>query len=138
MGQSTTIIPATTRGAQGYVANKDEVIPAVEVEVGDFVSSTLVTDTIVFEVVAISASGKTITIRRTKTGDVVEREDNGSPYPVVYSEAVSDPNGDTFRLRRNKRGRFGGSGRDGDPTGRSLVKCRRIDGKPVKRVDYSF
>lgn len=138
MTQSTTIIPATTRGARGYVADKDEVIPAVEVEVGDFVSSTLVTDTVVFEVIDISPSGKTITIRSTRTGDVVARESNGSPYPIVYNEALSNPNGDTFRLRRRKSGRFGGSGRDGDPTGRSLVKCRRIDGKPVKRTDYSF
>lgn len=106
------------------------------VSVGDFVSTTLVTDTVIYEVIAISASGKTITLRTTKDGEFKHSESNGSPYPVVYTERVPNEDGDTFTVRRSKSGFFGGG--KGGRIGRSLRLAHRIEGKPVRRVDYSF
>lgn len=105
-------------------------------EVGDFLSYTLVTDTVVLEVVGVSASGNSITVRETADGEVLERDtSSGSPYPVVYIEAVPAPEVKPRTLRRRKNGRFGvpmGS----RPAFVSPAPTR--DGRPVRRVDYRF
>lgn len=59
----------------------------------------LVTDTICYEV--IRQTPKTITLRRCTSGDKI-----GGEWPVVYSEAISNPAGETLTLRLRKDGTF--------------------------------
>lgn len=104
------------------------------VTVGDYLSYTLVTDTVVVEVIKVTDKG--IVVRRTKTGDVVRRDFNGGPYPVVYAAAVPNPDGATKRVMLSKEGRFKVAGSTG---GRSTYRpATTIDGVPVTRVDLSF
>ena len=98
-------------------------------KVGDFLTEHLVTDSIGYEVVGTTPQG--IKVRRTAAGDVVATTE--AAYPVVYTEIVSDPDGDTRLLRRRKDGAFRTWAR-----GSALVPARMIDGKPVTRTDYSF
>lgn len=84
----------------------------------------LVTDTIVYEIVA--QTPKTITLRLCRKGDNVSRD---SDWPIVYSEAVSNPSGETKTLRLRKDGTFrsynGGF-------------ALHFTSKPAFRTDYSF
>lgn len=99
-------------------------------KVGDFVSHTLVTDTRVYEVVKVTP--KTITLRPTSTGDVLESD--GAPYPVVYREAVRQPySGSDKVLRVRKDGTY-----RVDDWAHPLTIARMIDGKPVSRTDYKM
>lgn len=103
-----------------------------EPQVGDFVSYTLVTDTQVYEVV--KRTPHTATLRRTRPGENLRSENrDGNPYPVVHTEAVSDPTGPTQVVRRRKDGTF----RIADWS-RPLRPATEIDGKPVTRTDYRF
>lgn len=101
-------------------------------KVGDFVSEVLVTDTRTYEVVA--ATAKTIRVRTTKAGESLtsERRD-GNLYPVVWTEAVSDPTGTVFTLRLRKDGSF----RFGPNSGRFRA-ATLVDGKPTSYTDYRF
>lgn len=104
-----------------------------EVGVGDFLSESLVTDTIIWEVVKVTA--KTVTIRSTKdAGEFTEdtRVDK-APMPVVWEAREADPAGRTKTLRVRKDG----SVRLGDHAGsRPLRPAPMVNGKPARRVDY--
>lgn len=101
-------------------------------EIGDFISQTLVTDTVVYEV--IDKTPKTILVRETTSGDVLLREESGnSNFPIVWTEARRFVVGKTYRLRLRKDGTFRISG-----WANPLRKARLIDGKPARKTDYSF
>ena len=104
--------------------------PSHNFTVGDFVQYTMVTDSVVLEVVRVSA--KSIWIRRTKGGEIL-RSDNhdGNPYPVVYTEQVADEGGAVQRLGLTKKGFF----RIDRSFGR-IYPAHTINGKPVRKVDY--
>jgi hypothetical protein len=103
---------------------------------GDFLSELLYTDTLIWEVVATTA--KTITIRGTRRTAKEKRSDNGSPYPIVYREVVSDPNRLTKVLKLRKDGTF--------RTGRGMNALRlapKMDfgsgiESPYDKTDYSY
>lgn len=59
----------------------------------------LVTDTVCYDV--IKQTAKTVTLRRCFAGEKIRGE-----FPVIYSEAISDPTGDTVTLRLRKDGSF--------------------------------
>ena len=118
----------TEGGNKGVVKFK----PKFEFKVGDFVSETLVTDTRTYEVVATTA--KTIKVRTTSQGDVVKSESrDGNPWPLTWTEVVSDPNGRVFTLRLRKDGTY----RMGDGANR-LRPATVVDGKPTSYTDYRF
>ena len=98
-------------------------------KVGDFVSYTLVTDTVIYEVVGVTA--KTIKVRGTRKGEIIASENvGGNPYPVVYREAVSviDYPVQTVRLRKDGTYRL--------DSWSPLRPATMIDGKPVTVTDY--
>lgn len=103
-----------------------------DVQSGDFLSAYLVTDSTVYEVV--KATPKTLTLRSTRQGDIVERESK-TGLGRVYYEVLPNIDGDIITRRAGKDGCFrlfkGGRGGAFSP-------CRKIDGKPVKVVDWSF
>lgn len=102
------------------------------VEVGDFVSYTMVTDTQVYEVVAKTA--KTITVRRARDGDFKEsKHEGGNPYPLVWTGQVADPDAEPRVLRWRKDGTIR-SHRSGNPFRFATV----IEGHPVRYTDYRF
>ena len=84
----------------------------------------LVTDTIVYEIVG--QTPKTISLRRCRKGD---RVSDDAAWPLVYSAAIDDPNGDVKVLRLRKDGTF-----------RSFSNsfALHFTSTPVFRTDYSF
>lgn len=111
-----------------YITSTDQVQP------GDYVSYTLVSDSVTYEVIKTTALS--ITIRRTKTGETLRQENyGGNPYPVIWKECVPDEAGHTMTLRQRKDGHFG------PKSGASYNRIRMatlVDGKPVKRTDYRY
>jgi hypothetical protein len=102
----------------------DAPIPAV----GEFLSQLLVTDTIVYQVVAVTEC--TIRVVPCKRGEPVHVDRiDGNPYPVAWLEAIPT-DGPPRTVRRRQDGTYRPA--DGNP----LRPCRQIDGKPVSRVDY--
>lgn len=97
---------------------------------GSFVQYTMVTDTVVLEVV--KATAKTITVRGTGDGEVLhKRNADGNPFPIVYTEAVPAPGATpkTFRLRKDGTFRaYSG--------GRPIRPAALIDGRPARVTDY--
>jgi hypothetical protein len=67
-----------------------------------FMTETLVTDTLCYEVIAETA--KTLTIRSMARGEQVYTD--GAPLPVIGLRAISDPNGDTKVVRLRKDGTY--------------------------------
>ncbi len=96
-----------------------------------FVTETLVTDTVTYEI--IKRTPKTITVRTTITGDVLKSQDPGSGYPQVWCEAVGDPEGTLYTLRLRKDGTYRRA-----VWANALRPATMIDGKPVTYTDYSF
>lgn len=108
-----------------------------EVKAGDFLSESLVTDTIVYEVVKVTA--KTVTVRPAMSGGPVhedERCDKGAHgLSVVWEEQVAQPEAETRTLRVRKDGTI----RAGSYVGASpFYPTRKVNGVPVRRVDYRF
>jgi TRAP-type uncharacterized transport system substrate-binding protein len=100
-------------------------------QVGDFLSSLLVTDTLVYEVVGVTP--KTIKIRRAKDGEVVRSENiDGNIYAVTYTGQVPNPAAAvrTVRLRKDGTYRI--------HYWSALLPCHTIDGVPVRRTDYRY
>ena len=100
-----------------------------------FVGEILVTDTIVYEIIARTT--KTITVRRTKDGaSKPERDlrvDGGTDPqcpPVMWTEQVPDENGNVSVLRLRKDGTY--------RMGRSSNPLFAIEGTPKRRTDYRF
>lgn len=108
-----------------------EIHPAVREAVkAGFMSYTLVTDTVVLEVIGHTA--QTLTLRSTLHGDVVES--NGASYPVTWTEALPNPDGKVYKVRVNRHGGFNAPG----AVNRSLHPTHTIEGVPVSRRDWSF
>lgn len=94
--------------------------------VGDFVEEMLVTDTRVYEV--IKTTPKTITLRGTKSGEKLEND-----FPIILTEALTDPLGKLSTLRLRKDGTF-----RTHKNGWNINPARTVEGKPVRKVDWSF
>lgn len=90
-----------------------------------FVTETLVTDTLVYEVLETTA--KTMTIRSMARGEQVYH--NGEPLPVIGLKAVSDPNGYVKVVRLRKDGTY--------RTGNGMNPLR-VTTNPVFMTDYKF
>ena len=124
------------------IDNSSYVVPReddhYEVTPGMFITQDLCSDTMIWEV--IKATAKTITVRRTKDGEVVHREDrDGSGWPQVYTEVLPDPDGTvrTLRERKGPRGKGGHYSFDRDGR-RGTYPAREIDGRPVSLIDYRY
>ena len=134
---ATTIVTGFT-SEWDYENRKTVRVPVVnEVKVGDFLSETLVTDSIVWEVIKVTA--KTVTVRSTKRGEAFQADtrcDKGAyGLEVMWEEQVSNPDGYTKSLRTRKDGTI----RNGDHVGASpFYPTPTVDGKPARRVDYRF
>ena len=107
----------------------------VEVKAGDFLSESLVTDTLVYEVVKVTA--KTVTVRPTTSGGPVHEDeacDKGAHgLSVVWEEQVTKPEAETRTLRVRKDGTI----RAGNHVGaRPFYPTRNVNGVSVRRVDY--
>ena len=120
----------------GYEHRNGQRTPqTTEVQAGDFLSESLVTDTLVYEVVKVTA--KTVTVRPTMSGGPVHEDehcDKGAHgLSVVWEEQLTKPEAETRTLRVRKDG----SVRMGSHAGaRPLYPTRKINGVPVRRVDY--
>ena len=100
------------------------------VKVGDFLAYTMVTDTIIYEVVAVTEH--TIKIRLTEDGPNHWKGDETNGYPIVYTQQVSNPRSQTVTKRANKDGRFRAT------PSRMFYPAPMHEGVPVRKVDYSF
>ena len=122
----------------GYeYANGQRTPQTAEVQAGDFLSESLVTDTLVYEVVKVTA--KTVTVRPTMSGGPVHEDqhcDKGAHgLSVVWEEQVTKPEAETRTLRVRKDGTV----RAGSHVGASpFYPTRKVNGVPVRRVDYRF
>ena len=108
-----------------------------DVKVGDFLSELLVTDTVVYEVIKVTA--KTVTVRNTITTGVSHEDlqcDTGAYGLAVYWEEVASwHNGPTQTLRVRKDGTL----RSGNHAGaRPFRPARTINGVPARRIDHRF
>ena len=108
-----------------------------KVKAGDFLSESLVTDTLVYEVVKVTA--KTVTVRRTRTEGTVTEDAHtnkgGHGLNVMWEQQVPNVDAGTRTLRVRKDGTV----RSGSHAGASPFRpARMIDGVPVRRVDYRF
>lgn len=118
-----TLYSSTMRAAANRIRVRDA-------QIGDFLSATLVTDTMVYEVVG--RTEKTLKIRACERGEIVKRENrDGNPWPVVWTEALSWENGTVQIVRRRKDGTYR-TFEGANP----LRPAARIDGKPVSYTDY--
>ena len=133
---SKTTAPATITLVTGFERTNGQRTPVTaEIKAGDFLSESLVTDTLVYEVVKVTA--KTITVRPTTGGGPVhedERCDKGANgLSVVWEEQVAKPEAKTRTLRVRKDGTI----RSGSHVGaRPFYPTRKVNGVPVRRVDY--
>lgn len=101
------------------------------VQVGDYVSQTLYTDTAVWEVIKTTA--KTITLRSTKPGRIVKKEHvDGHPYPLVHYSVEPHPEGEVKVLRERT------SVRPGYFAFTFGYPVSVIQGEPTKMVDYRY
>lgn len=93
-----------------------------------FVSETLVTDTVTYEIVGRTPKG--LKLRGMRHGEMVKREMRGGPMPCDWDEAVSDSGGREFLVKLRKDGtyRIGG--------GRPLRPATMVNGKPTFYTDY--
>ncbi len=82
----------------------------------------LVTDSICYDV--IRQTNKTITLRRCSSGEKIRGE-----FPVIYSEAISNPAADIITLRLRKDGTFRTA---------NWANPMRFTSEPAFRTDYSF
>lgn len=108
-----------------------------QVQVGDFLSELLVTDTVVYEVIKVTKAS--ITVRNTVTTGGSHKDeacDEGAHgLSVQWEEVASWHNGptQTYRLRKD------GSIRSGSHAGaRPFRPAQKINGVPVRRVDHRF
>lgn len=99
-------------------------------EVGEFVQFRMVTDTAVYEIVKVSPSGKSMTVRSCIDGDTLDTD--GGAYPIIEVEQRSNPNGREYTLRLRKNGTW----KMNDYS--TLTPANRIDGKPVRHINYTM
>lgn len=135
---SKTTAPATITLVTGFERTNGQRTPVtVEVKAGDFLSESLVTDTLVYEVVKVTA--KTVTVRPTTGGGPVHEDEHcdkgANGLSVVWEERVTKPEAKTRTLRVRKDGTI----RTGSHVGASpFYPTRKVNGVPVRRVDYRF
>ena len=104
-------------------------------EVGDFVAERLYTDTKVWEVVAVSKSGTTLTLRDTRrTGEreldrACDHSADGA-YGVYRHFVESDEHGREVTVRRRKHGGFA--------VGREGGSISKLNGRAAERVDWRY
>lgn len=109
-----------------------------EIVPGMFITEDLYSDTLIWEVIKVT--NKTITARRTRTGELVHQEHtDGNPIPKAWHAVQSDPEG-TVRTLRERKGPNGKGGhysfdRDGR---RGTYPAREINGHAVKLTDYRY
>lgn len=108
-----------------------------DIAVGDYLSESLVTDTLVYEVVKVTA--KTVTVRRMRSDGPAhtdEQCDKGAHgLSVMWEEQVANPHAETRTMRVRKDGTI----RSGSHAGASpFYPTRTINGVPVRRVDHRF
>lgn len=120
-----------------YVVPREDDIH--EVKVGDFLSQALVTDTLVYEV--IKATAKTITLRECKRGELVHKEYSGGDFPISFTQALPDPDGEVIvckerKLRSGKGGHYTTDRSSSRPNWLRVAKT--IEGQPVYRTDYRY
>ena len=131
-----TTAPATITLVTGYQHRNGQRTPqTAEVQPGDFLSEPLVTDTLVYEIIKVTA--KTVTVRPTMSGGPIhedERCDKGAHgLAVVWEEQVANPDAETRTLRVRKDGTI----RAGSYVGaRPFYPTKKVNGVPVRRVDY--
>lgn len=109
-----------------------------EVTPGMFITEDLWSDTLIWEVIKVTA--KTITVRRTKQGEIAHIESaDGCPWPKIWYVAEPDPNGHvrTLRERKGPNGKGGHYSFDGHGR-RGTYPAREIDGRPVKLTDMRY
>src|SRR5699024_12335708 len=94
-----------------------------EVKAGAFRSESLGTDTLVYEVVKVTA--KTVTVRRTLTGDKFTKDnacdEGANGLAVTWEEQVINPHAETRTLRLRKDGTI----RSGSHVGASPFRDRK-------------
>lgn len=135
---TTKTAPATITLVTGFERINGQRTPqTAEVKVGDFLSESLVTDTLVYEVVKVTA--KTVTVRPTMSGGPVHEDehcDKGAHgLSVVWEEQVTKPEAETRTLRVRKDGTV----RAGSHVGaRPFYPATMVNGVPVRRVDYRY
>lgn len=127
----------TTITAPATITIRTSRTETADVQVGDFLSESLVTDTIVYEVIKVTA--KSVTLRSTIAGAKVHEDkhcDKGAyGLSVVWQERVSNENGYTLTLRLRKDGSL----RSGSHAGAfPLYPAHTENGKPVSRCDNRF
>ena len=122
----------------GYEQRNGQRTPVTaEVKAGDFLSESLVTDTLVYQVVKVTKATVTV-IPCQGAGRVIEDEqcDKGAHGLSVTWETVAPLEGSqprTLRVRKD------GSVRMGSHVGaRPLYPTRKINGVPVQRRDWRF
>jgi len=98
--------------------------------VGSFVRELLVTDTRVYEVVAVTA--RTLTLRPTRDTDWSKSENrDGNPYPLVWTGQQPDPTAPTRLVRLRKDGTYR-THRSANPLRPATV----VDGHVARFTDY--
>lgn len=114
------------------MSSSTDLYDLTDVQPGDFLNETLVTDTLCYEVIKVTPA--TITVRQTARGETIKSENrDGNPYPCTWTEALTDPTGRTSMVRRRKDGTYRmGQG------GRALRHAILVDGKPATFTDYRF
>lgn len=109
--------------------------PLIPFQVGDFVAELLWTDTLVFEVVAVTPRG--IRVRRTSDADrrfVDKACDKGAfGLSVEWVEQVADEHAPVRQIRLRKDGTL----RTSDSASPMRPATTR-DGVPVRRIDHRF
>ena len=122
----------------GYEQRNGQRTPqTAEIKAGDFLSESLVTDTLVYEVVKVT--DKTVTVRRTMTGDNFTKDtacdEGANGLAVTWEEQIVNPDAKARTLRVRKDGTI----RAGSHVGASpFYPTRKVNGVPVRRVDYRF
>ena len=117
--------------------NGERIAETLTVEPGMFLSESLVTDSIVWEVVKVTP--KSVTLRPTTEGDEITEDEScdkgANGLSVVWNERVSNPNAETRTLRVRKDGTI----RFGSHVGaRPMYRTPMKNGKPVARRDNRF
>lgn len=106
-----------------------------------YVQQLLVTDTVVYEIVHRTA--QTIRLRAMSNGDRRTRDtlvDGGtSPDlpPVIWTEQVSNPEGNLYTVRRRKDGTYRMTPR-GNPLTPAAMIQDEDDIYPARRTDYRW
>jgi hypothetical protein len=116
---------------------REKVAETLTVEPEMFLSESLVTDSIVWEVVKVTP--KSVTLRPTIEGDEITEDENCDKgaygLSVVWTEQKSNPEAKarTLRVRKDGTVRFGNH-----VGARPMYRTPMKNGKPVSRRDWRY